>query len=154
MLAIWRDASNLVPRVFRYNTCGWLGPRPQGFARVPFVHFQIIDLKYFRLATLMALSVSFSASLYQLQSRDVPRVLCEQSLLRSSYLGKIEATLLAEYPPGRGWYPRPRGHVFTVSLGLVTLIGNINSSILQLCAPAWQPAYIQIESQSVIIRVE
>ena len=102
----------------------------------------------------MALSVSFSASLYQLQSRDVPRVLCEQSLLRSSYLGKIEATLLAEYPPGRGWYPRPRGHVFTVSLGLVTLIGNINSSILQLCAPAWQPAYIQIESQSVIIRVE
>ena len=77
----------------------------------------------------MALSVSFSASLYQLQSRDVPRVPCEQSLLRSSYLGKIEATLLAEYPPGRGWYPRPRGHVFTVSLGLVTLIGNINSSL-------------------------
>ena len=55
------------------DTCGWLGPRPQGFARVPFVHFQFIDLKYFCLAALMALFVSFCASLYQLPSRDVPR---------------------------------------------------------------------------------
>lgn len=95
MLAFWRDASNLVPRVFRYNTCGWMGPRPQGFARVPFVHFQIIDLKlYFRLATLMALSVSFCASLYQLPSRHVPRDEAGMS--------------------------RPREHVFTVSLDLVS----------------------------------
>ena len=34
---------------------------------------QIIDLKYFCLATLMALFVSFCTSLYQLPSRDVPR---------------------------------------------------------------------------------
>lgn len=98
MLAFWRNASNLVPRAFPYNgdTCGWLGPRPQGFARVPFVHFQIIDLKlYFRLATLMALSVSFCASLYQLPSRHVPRDEAGMS--------------------------RPREHVFTVSLDLVTL---------------------------------
>ena len=77
------------------DTSGWLGPRLQGFARVPFVHFQIIGLKNFRLATLMALFVSFCASLCQLPSRGLPR---------------DEACM-----------PRPRGHVFTVSLGLVTL---------------------------------
>ena len=89
MLAFWRNASNLVPRAFPYkgDTCGWLGPRPQGFARVPFVHFQIIDLKlYFRLATLMALSVSFCASLYQLPSRHVPRDEAGMSVLGNTSL--------------------------------------------------------------------
>ena len=88
------------------DTCGWLGPRPQGFARVPFNHFQIVDLKYFRLATLMALFVSFCASLYQLPSRDFPR---------------DEACM-----------PRPRGHVFTVSLGLVTLVSKFPKFQLRL----------------------
>ena len=73
-----------------------LAQSANAYARVPFFHFQIIDLKlYFRLATLMALSVSFCASLYQLPSRHVP--------------------------PDEAGMSRPREHVFTVSLDLVTL---------------------------------